>query len=146
MLCSPLSDSSSVSLFSLCLCHTFSVSATIPLCSLLVPPCSRGGFPDCIWPPSLLCCPGSPLAVCPAGGRYAARAPPRSLSLPLQALSMTPPGRLYLLRVRGAPPLLLLGLLLALPPEAQVRQQENGVCGVAGQTLDPRATLHSLVP
>lgn len=44
---------------------------------------------------------------------------------------MTPLGRLYLLRVLGTPPVFLLGLLLALPLGAQVRQQENGVVGVA---------------
>ena len=53
---------------------------------------------------------------------------------------MTPPGRLYLLRVCSAPLLLLLlGLLLALPPEAQVRQQENenGAAGVAQPIFGP---------
>ncbi|KAB0364516.1 hypothetical protein FD754_008672 [Muntiacus muntjak] len=44
---------------------------------------------------------------------------------------MTPPGRLYLLRVCSTPPLLLLlGLLLALPPEAQ---------GLRGIGLTPSA-------
>lgn len=61
---------------------------------------------------------------------------------------MTPSGRLYLLRVCGAPLLLLLGLLLALPPEAQVRQQETGGLGVAqpnlGPTLEPPSILFSL--
>lgn len=44
---------------------------------------------------------------------------------------MTPLGRLYLLRVLGAPPVFLLGLLLALPLGPQVRQQDNGGAGVA---------------
>ncbi|XP_029800271.1 lymphotoxin-alpha isoform X1 [Suricata suricatta] len=48
-----------------------------------------------------------------------------------QVLPMTPPGWLYLLRVRSAPLLLLLlGLLLALPPEAQ---------GLPGVDISPSA-------
>ncbi|XP_032703204.1 lymphotoxin-alpha [Lontra canadensis] len=43
---------------------------------------------------------------------------------------MTPPGRLYLLRVCSAPLLLLLGLLLALPHEAQ---------GLPGVSISPSA-------
>ncbi|KAF5915544.1 hypothetical protein HPG69_012709 [Diceros bicornis minor] len=62
---------------------------------------------------------------------------------------MTPSGRLYLARVCGTPLLLLLlGLLLALPPEAQVRQQENGGCGggPAEPWSSPRASLNSGLP
>lgn len=44
---------------------------------------------------------------------------------------MTLLGRLHLLRVLGTPPVFLLGLLLALPLGAQVRQQEIGGAGVA---------------
>lgn len=52
---------------------------------------------------------------------------------------MTPFGHLYLLRVHGAHLLLLLllGLLLALLPEAQVRQQEKEVAGVAQLNFGP---------
>ena len=51
---------------------------------------------------------------------------------------MTPPGRLYLLRVCSTPPLLLLGLLLALPLEAQVRQQDQeGPWGAAQPNPGP---------
>ncbi|KAM7135472.1 lymphotoxin-alpha isoform 1-T2 [Molossus nigricans] len=46
---------------------------------------------------------------------------------------MTPPGHLHLLRVCGALPLLLLGLLLALPPEAQ---------GLPDAGLPPSQTAH----
>lgn len=60
---------------------------------------------------------------------------------------MTPPGYLYLVRVCGAPLLLLLlRLLLALPPEAQVRQQENEVCGdglAKPWALEPSSILFS---
>lgn len=73
--------------------------------------------------------------------------PSRSLSLSLQVLPMTPLGYLYLVRVCGAPLLLLLlGLLLALPPEAQVRQQENEVCGdglAKPWALEPSSILFS---
>ena len=52
---------------------------------------------------------------------------------------MTPLGHLYLLRVRGAHLLLLLllGLLLALLPEAQVRQHEKEVAGAAQLSVGP---------
>ncbi|ELR50189.1 Lymphotoxin-alpha [Bos mutus] len=52
---------------------------------------------------------------------------------------MTPPGRLYLLRVCSTPPLLLLGLLLALPLEAQ---------GLRGIGLTPSAAqpAHQQLP
>lgn len=75
-------------------------------------------------------------------------APPRSLSFSPQVLPMTPPGRLYLLRVCSTPPLLLLlGLLLALPPEAQVRQQDQeGRGGRPSPTLGLKACLTPFSP
>lgn len=56
---------------------------------------------------------------------------------------MPPPGHLCLRRGCGTP-LLLLGLLLALPPVAQVRQQEKGVQGWPSRTLGPRAPKSAL--
>ncbi|XP_004695174.1 PREDICTED: lymphotoxin-alpha [Condylura cristata] len=50
---------------------------------------------------------------------------------------MTPPGHLYLLRVCSGTPLLVLGLLLALPPEAQ------GLPGV-GRSTSAARTAHQL--
>lgn len=136
VLVSPPSDSSSV-IFSLslshllCFCHESSLFPSRVSVSLSVSPCSPWGFPDCILSPSLIrfaLSLGQLSLRRQAGGRHLHLAPPHSLSLsPPQVLPMTPPGRLYLLRVCSAPLLLLLlGLLLALPPEAQVRQQENG--------------------
>ncbi|XP_040588405.1 lymphotoxin-alpha [Mesocricetus auratus] len=58
---------------------------------------------------------------------------------------MTPLGRLYLLRVLGAPPVFLLGLLLALPLSAQGRSAAHfssaGTARQAHGTLKPAAHL-----
>lgn len=69
--------------------------------------------------------------------------PPRPLTSPPCRSPMPPPGHLSLRRGRGAP-LLLLGLLLALPPAAQVRQQEKGVQGWPSRTLGPRGPNSAL--
>lgn len=82
-----------------------------------------------------------------AGGPSSAGCPaPLTVSLPPQVFPMTPPGRLYLRRVCSTPILLLLGLLLALPPEAQVRQQESGPWGQPCPTLGLRASLMLFSP
>lgn len=151
MVCSPLSDSSSVSVCSVSVTRSLFLprSLSVPFSCLflfLCPPAHTGVFLTASCP---LLSPWLWLSRCclrRQEARHPPRAPPRSLSLSPQVLPMTPPGRLYLLRVCSAPLLLLLGLLLALPPEAQVRQQENGGCRGAPAklcALESRSTLLS---
>lgn len=143
----PLSDSPSVSLSVSAARSLFppqSLSVPFPSVCLSVSPAHLGVSLTAACP--LLCLSPCVVAAASWGEACLPQRPALAAHCPSPCrLSMTPPGQLYLLGVCGAP-LLLLGLLLALPPEAQVRQQEKGVQGWPSRTLGPRAppTLFSL--
>lgn len=110
------------------LCGSFPLSVSFFLSVTLF----TSGFPYLCLVPISVCRPVSRGSCLSWEVRSVFRCVPRlPNTLSPQVISMTPLGRLYLLRVLGAPAVFLLGLLLALPLGAQVRQQENGGAGVA---------------